>query len=598
MDRKSIFILIVALLLFTMGSRIVDKIWPPRKVPITATNQLGATNISATTSSNASAPMVAPPSTAATMIQPTEKETTLIVSNQNLIYHFTSHGGGLKLVELRDYPAVIQCGKKTPSETNFATLNTRAPTPILALVGNEAIQGDNFYTLSQTDNTVRAEITLTNGLHVVKEFQIGTNYLLTAKLRLENTSDKSISLPAREMIVGTATAMSPKDNPMSVGVLWYNGAKAESVGDSWFANRSLLSCVGAGRPPRNDYEAGTNNVGWTAMHNQFFTLAAICPTNQPAPKIVIHKISLSAENITASDPNTWTNGFQTAFVYPAAELQPKQSIERDFTFYAGPKKYNLLAQLGEKFNNNLDLIMEFGWAGFFAKMLLLSMNGLHTIGIGYGLAIIVITVLIKLLFWPLTKASTRSMKRMQALQPQMKAIAEKYKDDPAKKNQKTMEFMKENKVSPLGGCLPMLLQIPVFFGFYSMLRSAIELRGAPFLWACDLSQSDTIATLHNLPILGNFPVNPLPLIMGVTMLWQARLTPPSPGMDPGQAKIMRYMPLMFIFILYKMQAGLTLYWTVQNILTVVQTKLTKTADTPATGPGGKPISVVPVKKKK
>src|ERR1044071_5059323 len=142
------------------------------------------------------------------------------------------------------------------------------------------------------------------------------------------------------------------------------------------------------------------------------------------------------------------------------------------------------------------------------------MNWLHhALRVSYGWAIITITIIIKLVFWPLTQASTRSMKRLQALQPQMNAIKEKYKDDPVKMNRKTMEFMKEHKVSPLGGCLPMLLQIPVFFGFYRMLQSAIELRGAHFLWACDLSQPDTLF------YLAGFPVNPFPLIMGVTMLW-------------------------------------------------------------------------------
>jgi YidC/Oxa1 family membrane protein insertase len=166
------------------------------------------------------------------------------------------------------------------------------------------------------------------------------------------------------------------------------------------------------------------------------------------------------------------------------------------------------------------------------------------------------------------------MKRMQALQPQMKALQEKYKDDPAKMNKKLMEFMREHKVSPLGGCLPMLLQIPVFFGFFKMIRSAIELRGARFLWVDDLSQPDTLFMIPGL----NFPFNLLPLIMGVTMLFQARLTPPSPGMDPVQQKMMRYMPLMFLVFLYNFSAGLTLYWTVQNLLTILQTKLTRMND--------------------
>jgi len=177
-------------------------------------------------------------------------------------------------------------------------------------------------------------------------------------------------------------------------------------------------------------------------------------------------------------------------------------------------------------------------------------------------------------FWPLTQASTRSMKRMQALQPQVKAIQEKYKDDPMKMQKKMGELWKEHKVNPAMGCLPMLIQIPFFFGFYRMLQSAIELRGASFLWACDLSQPDTVWIIPGL----NFPLNPLPLIMGATQLWQTRLTPPSPGVDPVQQKMMQYMPLIFLFILYNFSSGLTLYWTVQNLLTIVQMKVTKAND--------------------
>jgi YidC/Oxa1 family membrane protein insertase len=136
--------------------------------------------------------------------------------------------------------------------------------------------------------------------------------------------------------------------------------------------------------------------------------------------------------------------------------------------------------------------------------------------------------------------------------------------------------MREHKINPMGGCLPILIQIPVFFGFFTMLRSAVELRGAQFLWACDLSQSDTIANLpESIPFIGDFPINPLPMIMGVTMILQARMTPMSPTADATQQKIMKYMPLMFIVILYNFSAGLTLYWTVQNMLSILQTKLTK-----------------------
>jgi YidC/Oxa1 family membrane protein insertase len=195
---------------------------------------------------------------------------------------------------------------------------------------------------------------------------------------------------------------------------------------------------------------------------------------------------------------------------------------------------------------------------------------------------------------------------MQALQPQANAIREKYKDDPMKAHQKTMELWKKNKVSPMGSCIPMIIQIPVFFGLMTMLRSAIELRGATWLWAGDLTKSDTLFMIPGLgfiPFIGipgvGLPFNLLPLIMGATMFWQARLTPPSPGMDPSQQAIMKYLPLIFLVGLYNFSSGLTLYWTINNIVTIIQTKLTKNIqpiiDSPA---ASAPALTKPQKKKK
>src|SRR5262249_50882200 len=234
--------------------------------------------------------------------------------------------------------------------------------------------------------------------------------------------------------------------------------------------------------------------------------------------------------------------------------------------------------------------------------LLLGMNWMHqSLRFSYGWAIVAITTLIKLIFWPLTQASTRSMKRMQALQPEIKKLQEKYKDDPQKLSQKQLEFWRKNKVNPMGGCLPMLLQIPVFFGFLTMIRSAIELRGAPWLWVADLSKPDTLFMIPGLgfiPFIGvsgqGLPFNLLPLLMGATMLWQARMTPPSPGMDPTQQAIMKYLPLMFLVGLYNFSAGMTLYWTVNNLWTICQTKLTRTTTAPTT-PAGAAGPAVPAK---
>ena len=145
----------------------------------------------------------------------------------------------------------------------------------------------------------------------------------------------------------------------------------------------------------------------------------------------------------------------------------------------------------------------------------------------------------------------------------------------------------------MSGCLPMLIQTPIFIGFYTMIRSAIELRGARFLWVADLSKPDTLFIIPGL----DFPFNLLPLLMGASMLWQSHLTPPAPGMDPAQAKMMRYMPLLFLVFLYNFSAGLALYWTVSNLLTIVQTKLTKSSPVVAAEAVVSPLTPLSKKKK-
>jgi YidC/Oxa1 family membrane protein insertase len=521
-------------------------------------------------------------------IAPDKPEELLVFTNDLARYTFSSHGGGIKLVELLKYKQRVGCRDKTGTNS-LASLNADTPLPILSLAANEALQGDGLFKLSRTDTGVRAEKTLENGLVLVKEFQPTSNYLVNATTTIENRSAQAVSLPVQEWNVGSATPMDESDNEQFIGILWYDGSSKQAIDQGWFANRFLGCFPGT---PRTQYVGGENNVVWAEVHNQFFTVV-LMPA-QPANKVTATKIDLPPppREVLAENPraNLKPFGFQSSVVYAATNLAPGQVLGRKFMLYAGPKENRILERIALQLKNDIDIVMGYtGFFGWFSKALLWSMNGLHELGLGYAMAIIVITVIIKLLFWPLTQASTRSMKRMASLQPQMNAIRERYKDDPTKMNRKMMDFMKEHKVSPLGGCLPMLLQIPVFIGFFTMVRSAIELRGARFLWACDLSKPDT---LFFIPVL-NFPFNPLPLLMGATMLWQARLTPASPGMDPAQQKIMRYMPLIFLFILYNYSSGLTLYWTVQNLLTIAQTKLTRAKDEAAKAP-----NVGPPKKQK
>jgi YidC/Oxa1 family membrane protein insertase len=254
------------------------------------------------------------------------------------------------------------------------------------------------------------------------------------------------------------------------------------------------------------------------------------------------------------------------------ELAPGASTNWNFHIYAGPKEYKRLAALGQRQDQVLDL----GMFEIFSKALLWMLGSFHTVFHNWGMAIVAVTVVIKLLFWPLTAISTRSMKQMQALAPKMNALKEKYKDDSKRMNEEMMKMYRDYRINPMAGCLPMVVQIPIFFAFYNMLRTAIELRGASFLWINDLSMADTIA---HLPVLG-YAINLMPLLMAATMIWQTRITPQAPNADPSMKMMMWMMPATFLFFCYNFSSGLSLYWTVQNLLTILQTYLTRDKKVP------------------
>lgn len=616
MDRKSIFVLIACFALLFLGSQLLFKIFPPVPIPAGAPGSTNASGQVSAPLSNAPAPATLSPADTNRAITPilpvrplTGPEQTLVIKNADARYTFTSRGGGLSTIELVKYPETVKRKKTKADLQDFATLNTPHAAPVLALFGDQSVQDDGEFVLTETDSGVRAEKVLTNGLRLVKEFRIGTNYLFHTKVRLENTSRQPLALSAQEWAIGMATPMGPDDHAQTEGIAWYNGGKMDEKAATWFVNSGFLFWGGT---PRPEFRAGQSNVVWLAAQNQFFALAAMLPKATPAPEFASRALVLPrpSEGWYSHADKPAPKGIQNYLLYPATVIPAGEAAEREIHFYAGPKEYRTLARIATRFDNNLDHLMGFSGFGFLAKPLLISMNWLHhSLLLPYGWAIIVITVIIKGLFWPITAVQTRMSRRMAALQPQMKAIQEKYKDDPLKAQKKIGEFWKEHKINPLSGCLPLLLQMPVFFGFFFMIRTAIELRGAPFLWVADLSKPDTLFVIPGLnffplTLLGTteagLPFNLLPLLMGVTMLWQAHLMPPSPGMDPTQQKIMKYMPVMFILFLYNYSAGLALYWTVQNLLSVLQTKFTKfeppksTPAAPATSPALTPVS----KKKK
>lgn len=251
------------------------------------------------------------------------------------------------------------------------------------------------------------------------------------------------------------------------------------------------------------------------------------------------------------------DGFiENRFVSPFFTLEPGQQKSFDYVSFIGPKDYDLLKSSGYQF----EMAKDYGFFSVLAKPLMHVLKFFYGFIGNYGFAVILLTVCIKIIFWPLTQKSYKSMKGMQNLQPQMQKLREKYSNDKQRLNQEMMSFYKDNKVNPLGGCLPMLIQIPVFFALYQVLLGAIELRHAPFIfWITDLSVKD--------------PYYITPVIMGATMFIQQKMTPTN--VDPTQAKIMLMMPVVFTFMFLNFPAGLVVYWMVNNLLTILQQYLIK-----------------------
>ena len=286
-------------------------------------------------------------------------------------------------------------------------------------------------------------------------------------------------------------------------------------------------------------------IPWAGFGYTYFLFAAL-PENGTEQKVDIKQIGPAAVMMEMS-----------------GAAAPKPGEEIRYTLFIGPKDFEGLKSMGKGLERSID----FGWFGFVSVPLLYVLRFFHRFTGTYGIDIILLTVVIKLLMWPLTHKSFVSMKQMQKLQPQMERIKEKFKDDREKLNKEIMELYRRNKVNPLGGCLPMVLQMPVFIGLYNALRTPIELRQASFLWIKDLSRPDW----ESLPmILGTWHVGIpiLTLLMGGSMFLQQWMTP-SAG-DPNQRRMMLMMPAMFTVMFINFPSGLTIYWLVNNVLSIAQ----------------------------
>lgn len=277
-------------------------------------------------------------------------------------------------------------------------------------------------------------------------------------------------------------------------------------------------------------------VQWAGITDKYFLTA-----------LIAEKGSIASVDIKKNQA-----GFlESSVTSPSFNIAPGQSVSVSYRLFIGPKDIDVLKSQGSSLEQSLNL----GWFTVLAKPMLHSLKFFYSFIPNYGVGIIIITIILKIVFFPLTHKSYKSMKEMGKLQPKMAALKEKYKNDRDALNRAVMELYREHKVNPLGGCLPMLVQIPVFFALYKALMFSIELRHAPFiLWVTDLSDKD--------------PYYVTPIIMGVTMFIQQKMTPSN--MDEMQQKIMLALPVIFTFMFLNFPSGLVLYWLVNNILTIGQ----------------------------
>ncbi len=321
------------------------------------------------------------------------------------------------------------------------------------------------------------------------------------------------------------------------------------------------------------YQTEHEHLAWAGSMNQYYATVVIPQGNAQTQSIYAAptkvKLPVTGESADAVELALGIPSFRLTAQRPDMQSVP---VSFSYEIFTGPKLNLVLGEMSDNIKeyNGIHHIMDYGLLSILSYPMNWLINIFHGWFGNWGWAIVAMTIVVRLLIWPLYRKSYMSMKRMSLLQPMMKELKEKHPDDPQKVNMEMMRLYKEYGISPVGGCLPMLLQIPIFFAFFFVLQTCAEFRGAPFMgWITDLSQMDTVYTLT--VASWNIPINVLPFIMVITMILQMRMTPQAG--DATQQMIMKLMPLMFFVFCYTYPSALALYWTTQNIISIGQTWL-------------------------
>lgn len=502
-----------------------------------------------------------PPVSAVQAAIPAEQEETLVLSNANVRLTLSSLNGGIVSAKLLNYRAA--CATNSPPvDLDFRSL------PALSLRGTLFPTNGGYRLLAgKTGNTAMITAVLPNGLLLQRSLSMDDTYRLTITDVFTNNSPSAVKLPAYGLAAGPMEVSDPTTRQADLAFLGID-TLATHGGESvryWmtggFFSKSPLPPLfeaqskNSTQMPLSVEYTSDDPVLWAAVKSKFFVqilyggeLTTGCSLiawrkNEPSKSAIITAVSATV-------------------LFPAALVNAGAAEVREASYYLGPKKYTLLKALGSRQDEVMDLGKWFGWI---CKMMLPVLNGIHAVLPNYGIAVILLTVLVRLILWPLTVKSTKSMKKMQELQPLVTQLREKLKDKPQKMNQELMALYKEHKVNPMAGCLPMLLQLPVFIALFTVLQSAVELRFASFLWIRDLSEPEGLLA-GMLPF--SLSLNILPLFMTGLTVWQQKITPS--GGDPQQQKMMMFMPVIFLFLFYNMASALVLYWTVSQAISIAQ----------------------------
>ena len=472
---------------------------------------------------------------------------------------FSSWGGGVTSVELLEYPESLE-EESPPVRLDFSA------SPALSFDGLPGLSTNADFDVfpGRDRSSVRLVGESPLGVRLERIVSVGEDYAVTVQDTFANTSAVPVNLPAHGMRMGPMQRILSSTKARGLTHLGFDSLASFGGEDVEHWGKKISGLFGVRQSPFSCQKPDLAAVGETASQQVAKPLLWAAVKNKFFVQIIAPESEAAGAELTASRDMDAPGGLvirevAASLLFEGKTLEPGESLSRTSAVYLGPKKHALLKIRGGR----QEKIMEFGWFAWLCKPLLWILNRIHGLLPNYGIAIILLTALVRLVFWPVTHKSTESMRKMQKIQPLVSEIRKKYESKPQKMNQEIMALYKEHKVNPMSGCLPIIVQIPVFIALFTVLRSAVELRFASFLWIPDLSEPEGLLA-GVLPI----PLNILPLLMTATMVVQQRLTPSSG--DTQQQKMMMIMPVVMLFIFYNMASALVLYWTTSQSLSIAQ----------------------------